>query len=245
FRSLIHMPFRLAGSIAFNFPAFILTVAVSFTYKMLNDRSLMEKLSYEKQEQNMKTEVSFLRSQISPHFIFNVLNNLVALIRMKSEELEPTVMKLSGLMQYMLYETDEEKVPLKHETEYLQNYIDLQQQRFGSKVKLTSCFNIPDEFYSIEPMLLIPFVENAFKHGVGMINDPQIDIKLYMKENLLYFNVRNMYNPLNNEVKDKSSGIGLANVTRRLSLLYPERHSLLINKDDYFFNISLQIILAK
>ncbi|GAC1705381.1 MAG: hypothetical protein NVS9B7_10510 [Flavisolibacter sp.] len=147
-------------------------------------------------------------------------------------------------MQYMLYETDEEKVPLKNEANYLQNYIDLQQQRFGSKVKMKVGIDIPDHQFSIEPMLLIPFVENAFKHGVGFIKDPQIDIKLYMKNNLLYFNVRNKYNGLTGETKDKTSGIGLQNVTRRLSLLYPEKHSLLINKDPEFFNISLQITLT-
>lgn len=236
-------PLHMKGSIAYNLPTFILTIAVSTTYKMLTDRTKLEMLDLEKHEQNLKTEVSFLRSQISPHFIFNVLNNMVALIRMKSEKLEPTVMKLSSLLQYMLYETDEEKVPVKNEIEYLQNYIDLQEQRFGSKLKMNISLKEPDKNFQIEPMLLIPFVENAFKHGFGMIENPQIDIDLYLKDNKLYFMVRNKYNEQKNEIKDRTSGIGLNNVTRRLSLLYPDRHSLLIKKDGNYFEVSLTIIL--
>lgn len=119
-------PFIFQRSASYNLTAFLLTVAVSIIFKMMRDKSKTEKIAHEKQEQNLRSELSFLRSQISPHFVFNVLNNIVALIRLKSDQLEPTVMKLSSLMQYMLYETDEEKVMLKTEAEYLQSYIDLQ-----------------------------------------------------------------------------------------------------------------------
>ena len=170
--------FIFLNSLQFNLPTFILTVAVSTTYRFITDRAKTDKFNQQKHEENLKTELSFLRSQISPHFIFNVLNNMVALVRIKSDQLEPTIMKLSSLLQYMLYETDEEKVLLKNEVEYLQSYIDLQQQRFGSKVKLNLSIDIKDDWYTIEPMMLIPFVENAFKHGVGLIQNPQIDIEL-------------------------------------------------------------------
>jgi sensor histidine kinase YesM len=106
------------------------------------------------------------------------MNNLVALVRMKSDELEPTVLKLSSLMQYMLYETDEERVLLKSEAEYLRNYIDLQEQRFGAELNLKVDFDIKEDWHTIEPMLLIPFVENAFKHGTGLTDDPEIEIQL-------------------------------------------------------------------
>eukprot|EP01132_Coremiostelium_polycephalum_P022218 gene22218-26362_t len=144
----------------FNLPAFLLTIAASTTYIMIYDRIKMEKVDMERERETMKTELSFLRSQISPHFIFNILNNIVALVRLKSVDLEPTVMKLSGLMQYMLYETDEEKVSLKTEQEYLNSYIDLQKQRFGKKVKVETEIELANENQEIEPMLLIPFVEN-------------------------------------------------------------------------------------
>ena len=191
----------------------------------------------------MKTELSFLRSQINPHFIFNMLNNLVALEQMKSPELGPTILKLSSLMQYMLYDTDEEKVELNKEVEYLQSYIDLQKQRFGTKVPVKVSLDVPGGFYEIEPMLLIPFVENAFKHGVGMIDRPCIEINLKVREGVLYFAVRNRYNPASSEIKDKSSGIGLGNVSRRLDLLYEKQHVLLVSHGEGWFTISLQLNL--
>ncbi len=231
-------------STGFNLPTFVLTMAVSTAYKFLLDRSRMEKLLLEKQDENLKTELSFLRSQISPHFIFNVLNNMVALVRMKSDQLEPTIMKLSGLMQYMLYDTDEEKVFISDEIGYLRNYIDLQQQRFGSKVRMDVLLEEPQRNYQIEPMLLIPFVENAFKHGVGLIENPSIYIHLREEAGGIEFEVRNAFNPQKEEVKDRTSGIGLQNVARRLNLLYPGKHSLLVNRADGIFDVRLKLKLT-
>lgn len=236
-------PFIFQRSASFNLTTFLLTVAASITYKLIWDKSETDRLLQEKQEENLKTELSFLRSQISPHFVFNVLNNMVALARLKSDQLEPTIMKLSNLMQYMLYETDEEKVMLATEVEYLHSYIDLQQQRFGSKVKLNVSLDAKEDWLSIEPMMLIPFVENAFKHGVGMIENPEINIRLQTNENQLLFEVSNKYNNETNEVKDKTSGIGLPNVMRRLNLLYGNRHELLITRKDGWFSISLKLNL--
>ena len=227
----------------FNTGPFLLSLAASTAWQMWSDRVKADKLALQTQQENLKTELSFLRSQISPHFVFNVLNNIVALVRLKSEDLEPTVMKLSSLMQYMLYETNEEKVSVKTEAEYLQSYIDLQQQRFGNKVKITTVIRLSDDWAEIEPMLLIPFVENAFKHGVGMIEHPQIDIDLLEHENILIFSVRNRYNPASTETKDKTAGIGLANVTRRLNLLYGNGHELKILKENNWFEVSLTIKL--
>jgi two-component system LytT family sensor kinase len=223
---------------------FLLAIAISTVFRLVKDKMAADKAVQQKQEENLKTELSFLRSQINPHFIFNILNNLVALERMRSPELGPTILKLSSLMQYMLYETDEDKVPLTLEVEYLQNYIDLQRQRFGGKVPI--CVELktpPDGSYEIEPMLLIPFVENAFKHGVGMIERPAIDIGLRVEEGGLYFSVRNRYNPSSVEVKDKISGIGLGNVRRRLKLLYGDQQVLHISRDEGWFIITLEINL--
>lgn len=227
----------------FNTGPFLLSLAASTTWQMWSDKVKADKLALQTQQENLKTELSFLRSQISPHFVFNVLNNIVALVRLKSEALEPTVMKLSSLMQYMLYETNEEKVPVKTEAEYLRSYIDLQQQRFGNKVKVTTAIHLSNEWAEIEPMLLIPFVENAFKHGVGMIESPQIDIRLLTQANVLTFSVSNRYNPASAEIKDKTSGIGLANVIRRLNLLYGADHELTIVKENGWFEVSLTIKL--
>ncbi len=236
-------PFIFQLSASFNLTTFLLTIVASITYKMVTDKTAADRLSQQKHEENLKTELSFLRSQISPHFVFNVLNNMVALVRLKSDQLEPTIMKLSNLMQYMLYETDEEKVMLGTEVEYLQSYIDLQQQRFGAKVKLNVSFDVKEDWYSIEPMMLIPFVENAFKHGVGMIEKPEINISLRTIGKELSFNVSNKYNSETEEVKDKTSGIGLPNVMRRLNLLYGNQHELLITRQDGWFSISLKLNL--
>ncbi|MCW3113882.1 MAG: hypothetical protein JWR18_2278 [Segetibacter sp.] len=230
-------------SARYNLTTFLLTVAASITYKLISDKAETDMLFKQKQEENLKSELSFLRSQISPHFIFNVLNNMVALVRLKSDQLEPTIMKLSNLMQYMLYETDEEKVLLGTEVEYLQSYIDLQQQRFGSKVKMNVTLDATEDWLAIEPMMLIPFVENAFKHGVGIIQSPQINIGLSTKDKQLSFDVSNRYNNETEEVKDKTSGIGLPNVIRRLNLLYVNRHELLITRQDGWFSISLKLNL--
>lgn len=244
FRIFVDMPrFNIKGATGFLLPAFLITIAVSTTFRVVTDRFEADKLTKDRQEENLKTELSFLRSQISPHFIFNILNNLVALEQMKSPELGPTILKLSSLMQYMLYETDEERVPLNKEVEYLQSYIDLQKQRFGNKVPVTVDLQPVDGFLEIEPMLLIPFVENAFKHGVGLIDHPSIDIELVVRDNSLYFKVRNRYNVSSMEVKDKTSGIGLGNVRRRLKLLYGSQQHLEIIRESGWFIVSLQLNL--
>lgn len=245
FQALLpELDFNLGRTLWFNTPTFLLTIAASTAFTMISDRISEEKRVLQREQENMKTELSFLRSQISPHFIFNVLNNIVALVRLKSDELEPTVMKLSGLMQYMLYETDEEKVSIKTETEYLQAYIDLQKQRFGKKVPIETNINIESEFDEIEPMLLIPFIENAFKHGVGMIENPQIFVDLKTEDETLAFIVKNKFSSDENEVKDEASGIGLANVSRRLNLLYGNNHQLIIEKKDGWFNVNLTLKLT-
>jgi two-component system LytT family sensor kinase len=244
FHSIFLIPhFSFKGATIFLLPAFLLTGAVSTTFRFVVDKTKADQRAQEKQEENLKTELSFLRSQINPHFIFNILNNLVALEQMKSPELGPTILKLSSLMQYMLYETDEEKVSLGKEVEYLQSYIDLQKQRFGAKVPVSVSLEPGSGFYEIEPMLLIPFVENAFKHGVGMIDRPCIEISLRVNDGVLYFTVRNRYNPASLEIKDKSSGIGLGNVSRRLDLLYGKQHVLLVSRGEDAFTISLQLNL--
>lgn len=235
--------FSLPRNIIINFLIYLFILTSSTAYRLISDKINTERNNKEKETENLKTELSLLRSQVNPHFMFNILNNMVALARKRSEDLEPSLIKLSSLMRYMLYEADEEKVSLDKEIEYLQSYIDLQQQRFGKNVKLAQDFKKVDDTYKIEPMLLIPFVENAYKHGTGMIENAQIEIELKAEKNVLHFTVRNKYNNQSNDNKDKTSGIGLTNVTRRLNLLYGKNHTLLITKKDHWFIISLQLNL--
>ena len=244
FTVLIHSrPFKILNSALFNLIPFLAVLAIGTASRQAQDKVQSDKLMQERHEENLKTELSFLRSQISPHFMFNVLNNMLAMARLKSDQLEPTIIKLSSLMRYILYETDEETVSLKKETEYLQSYIDLQRQRIGNKVQLKVSMEPGEDEYAIAPMLLIPFIENAFKHGTSAIHDPVIDVELYTSSNMLYFRVANKYNKGVEEIKDKTSGIGLQNVKRRLNLLYGNRYSLLINDIDNWFTVSLQINL--
>jgi sensor histidine kinase YesM len=244
FRSIIGGDkFNPRGHLLFNLFAFLFFMASSTAYQMIRDRAKADRLAKEKENENLKTELSFLRSQVSPHFMFNVLNNMVALARKQSDLLEPSLIKLSALMRYMLYEADETRVPLEKEAEYLRSYIDLQQLRFGKKVSVNVSLQQIDGAYEIEPMLLIPFVENAFKHGTGFIEDARIDVSLVVHKSVLYFTVKNKYNDSLQEVKDKSSGIGLANVKRRLNLLYNGRSSLDISKENNLFSVTLQLKL--
>ena len=232
--------FNFMASSVHNIIPFLFTIFVSATYKTLIDRMHLEKEANERRQENLKTELSFLRSQISPHFLFNIMNNIAAMVRLKSDELEATVHKLSSLMQYMLYETDEEKVLLQSEIENLHNYIDLQRQRFSEKLILHVSLDVKENWQTIEPMLLIPFVENAFKHGTGLVQNPEIEIELKTENDKLYFIVKNKFIETET-VKDKTSGIGLVNVKRRLELLYGNRHHLTINKTEGLFIVSLQL----
>jgi sensor histidine kinase YesM len=235
--------YNLRRHLLITFFIFLFILAASTAYQMIRDRMKTERMAKDKENENLKTELAFLRSQVSPHFMFNVLNNMVALARKKSDLLEPSLIKLSSLLRYMLYETDEEKVLLEKEIEYLQSYIDLQVQRFGSKVKVNVCMEDYDKSYFIEPMLLIPFVENAFKHGTGLIQNAEIGIELKARNNFLQFTVANNFDSLAQEIKDKTSGIGLQNVRRRLNLLYENRHALSILDKDNKYTVSLQLNL--
>ena len=232
--------FNFISSSSHNIITFLFTVIASIAYKTITDRvRSQEEINFRIQE-NLKSELSFLRSQISPHFLFNVMNNIAALARLKSDQLEPTIHKLSSLMQYMLYETDEEKVLLQSEIENLQSYIDLQQQRYGEKLNLHVSMDIKENWHTIEPMLLIPFIENAFKHGTGLVEHPEIEIELKVSDNKLFFMVKNKFVPTDT-VKDKTSGIGLTNVKRRLELLYGNNHTLTISNNHNIFVISLAL----
>ncbi len=234
--------FVLKNFLSFNLFPILFVLTASTAFRMVSDRINEGRIKSEKERENLKTELSLLRSQVSPHFMFNIMNNMVAMARKKSDLLEPSLIKLSSLLRYMLYETDE-KVPLQKEIEYLQSYIDLQKQRFGSNVVISTDMESIDGSYEIEPMLLIPFVENAIKHGTGLIENAAIEVQLKTEKGILGFSVRNKFCEGSEEVKDKSSGIGLPNVQRRLDLLYHDKHSLLITKQNDWFIVSLQIVL--
>lgn len=225
------------------FPYVFIILTSSTFYQMIRNKNAMDKAAGEREQEYLRTELSFLRSQVNPHFMFNVLNNLVSLARKKSDLLEPSLIKFASLLRYMIYETGEEKKYLENEIEYLQNYIDLQQQRFGASIQVQASFQKDNLGYLIEPMLLIPFVENAFKHSVTGTQDATIEISLSVVAGTLYFIVRNRFQEPGTGFKDAGSGIGLQNVKRRLELLYQQKHQLDIMAGNGWFTVSLQLNL--
>ena len=189
--------------------SFVVVIFISYCYRLYIDKMRQNMVIKENEAIHFKTELDFLRSQISPHFMFNLMNTLVLMARKKSELMEPSLITLSQLMRYMLYESGGGQISLNKEIDYLKNYIDLQLLRFGDNLR----FNLflSGDFYEflIEPMLLIPFVENAFKHGTSMMKEPIIDvfIKLDNKERSLTLMVMNSINQ-NIRTPEKHSGIG-------------------------------------
>ncbi|HEX5026311.1 MAG TPA: histidine kinase [Agriterribacter sp.] len=226
------------------FPSLVAFI-VSVFYSIAVERINAEKLQKEKEAMQLGMELKFLRSQVSPHFLFNILTNLVSLARKKSDHLESSLLKLSGLMRYMLYETGKKNISLLQEVEYLDSYISLQKLRLEQDVEIAFNRELPTgaSNYAIEPMLLIPFVENAFKHGTGYLDGPVIDINLAARDGVLVFEVKNKFDCEENTGNEGSPGIGLSNVRSRLSLLYPGRHDLVIHSDKNLFTIRLTLKL--
>lgn len=224
----------------------LMAVLLSVCYRIIIDNRAKQQLLKERETQHLKSELTFLRSQISPHFMFNVLNNLVALARKKSDSLEPAIVSLSHLMRYMLYESDDSRVLLGKEVDYIKSFISLQMLRFRDSVKTNLDVQGNIDLYAIEPMLLIPFVENAFKHGTGMLETAVIDINLSINEvtRHMHFSVTNDVGPVDDS-KDGSSGIGIANVRRRLAILYPNKHELTISNTPDKFTVDLSIYLTE
>lgn len=221
----------------------LFTIAASIAYRFFLDRLRFERVQQQRQTEHLKSELSFLRSQISPHFIFNILNSAVAQARTQPSQVESTLLKLSGLMRYMLYDTDDTKVMVKQELEYLESYVELQRLRFGDAVQIDFSRTASLFGYAIEPMLLIPFVENAFKHGLGKVDKPQIFISVGESNGWLTLQVKNKYDPERRSAPDKYSGIGLTNVKKRLSILYGSSYQLSVNATGDWYETTLKLPL--
>jgi len=189
----------------------------------------------ELENKNKTSELALLRTQLNPHFLFNTLNNIDSLILTKPQKASDAIIKLSDIMRFMLYDTSTDVVPLEKEINYLKSYISLQQIRLkdAAFVKVDIAGNCHGK--NIAPMLFIPFVENAFKHGQKNVKAPGITIKLDCGKESVNFEVMNRVDPTIEVSKDKTAGIGLANTQRRLELLYPDRHQFSIeNKNGYY-----------
>lgn len=209
---------------------------------------LQEKLEQGKQLAQIKiekvnTEINYLRAQINPHFLFNTLNNLYGLALEKSERTPEVILKLSKIMDYMLFELDGTKVPLAKEIENLENYIELEKIRQGNNAKIVFTKSGSIDNQMIEPLLLLPLAENAFKHGVNkMIEGAYLGIKLEVTGDGIRFEVKNNYRQSTSE-KQMHSGIGLTNLRRRLELFYSNHYTLTIYDDSVNYHVTLTLDL--
>lgn len=200
-----------------------------------------QQLKNELEQKNRISELALLRTQLNPHFLFNTLNNIDALITSDQEKASDAVIKLSEIMRFTLYETNNERISLDKEVNYLENYIALQQLRLKNPYFVRFDKSIDCKGKTIAPMLFIPFVENAFKHGLKNIVAPGIEIELSCENNILSFEVINRYSVIEEHNKDATSGIGLVNTKKRLELLYPEKHKLEIRKSAGIYKVKLDI----
>ncbi len=193
------------------------------------------------QADKARAELAFLRAQINPHFLFNTLSNLYALATLKSEETAPGILKLSNLMRYLVEESAADSVPLTREIDFIRNYIELQKIRLSAKTTVDFTVAAAEPEAVIAPMILVTFVENAFKYGISANKETRIRIDLSTSDGLLEFYCSNQV--INKDRIPESTGIGIENTRRRLQHIYPERHSLDIAGSDDFHEVRLRIDL--
>jgi len=223
----------------------ILTIAITASLKLLKDYYQNERRNRELVQINSNTELKFLKGQINPHFLFNSLNNLYGLTLKKSDLAPDFVLKLSGLLRYVLYDTAEGKVSLDKEVEYLQNYIDLERIRLGDRGTITLTTKGDFSQKQIEPMMLIPFLENSIKHGVNSLaKDAWIKINVQLNENDFDFQVENNKPAVKNlSLTNQPGGIGIENTKKRLSILYPNSHELSVVEKETTYFVQLKLVL--
>ncbi len=193
----------------------------------------------ELEKQNLQSELMLLKNQINPHFLFNTLNNIDSLIKRNPDHASASIIELSDMMRYMIYETNIEKVPLKKELDYIDNYLQLQQLQYANQNLIKYSVEGEPGNIQIAPMLFIPFIENAFKHCTHKEIRHVISIDFRIDSDKIYLDVVNNADNTKRLSKDTSSGIGLETVKRRLEILYPNRYTLQIQEKNDLFCISL------
>ncbi|MCW0482358.1 sensor histidine kinase [Gaoshiqia sediminis] len=200
-----------------------------------------EKQRKELEKEKLNSELAFLKNQVSPHFFFNTLNNIYSLIGIDTGEAQDAVLKLSKLMRYLLYESEQSLSRLSDEIAFMHNYIDLMKLRLSKKVELSVSLPEKVEDIFVPPLLFIPFVENAFKHGVSYRENSFIEISMKVEGSSVSFFARNSIGASSQAGDGQHSGIGLDNVKKRLDLLFPNQHVLHIVKTDSDFRVELKL----
>jgi sensor histidine kinase YesM len=240
--SLLNWSGKIKSRIYDNMIPHLFLVIAGVSFQLLFDYNRIQKRLAEVARERAEAELNFLKSQINPHFVFNSLNSVYFLIDKNNTEARRALHKFSEMLRYQLYELKNEKIPIEKEIGFLEDYIGLQQLR---NENCTIRLRIDSEMksFSIEPLLLIPFVENSFKHLSHFNNGStnEVDINLCKKNGSMKFHVRNTTEGSAGKEIHSSGGIGLANVKRRLELLYPQKHELKTWEQDGWFDVSLTI----
>ena len=215
---------------------------ISLGLKLLGQWRLAEERAKEIENEQLRTELSFLHAQINPHFLFNSLNTIYSLSLKKSDAAPNAIIKLSQLLRYVVDEASRESVPLSQEINYLNNYLELQKLRSAGNVIVRFTTTGTVETASIAPLLLLPFVENAFKYGISASQDSIVEISLGVEAGIIHFNIKNLkFTSEDFETEKYSTGIGIPNVRRRLDLLYPGQYTLKIDDTNNFYQVQLTI----
>lgn len=236
------------SQLVLNFVSNLVILSLALTYGFTKNWIKNERSKQKLKEEKLRSELNFLKAQINPHFLFNILNMAFSSATGNGDETTANIIeKLAGLMRYMLYESNSEKADINKEISYIENYINLQKLRMASDIKTHIQFNVSGDIFSyrIAPLILIPFVENAFKFGVKLEKESIINIQLDLKDNVLKFEVENTNFKKANPQNSVESGIGLENVKRRLELIYPNKYDLKISDNEDKFLVKLKIDLEK
>ncbi|GAB3784968.1 hypothetical protein GCM10028818_45830 [Spirosoma horti] len=243
-----HADFPLQGRAAINLllfwiPFAIISLALGILIKLIRVVTKNQLQEAQASAATSQSELQLLQSQLSPHFLFNTLNNLYGLSLTQHEKIPPLLLKLSDLLRYSVYDVKETFVPLADELAYITNYIDFEKIRIGNRLELTTDIeNVTRTDIKIAPMLLIVFIENAFKHSKNTASEKIfIEVTLKTWGKMILFSVKNSYSKATIGNADKSNGLGLANVTKRLTLLYPNEHILEYQSDSEFYTVNLQL----
>lgn len=219
-------------------------IGFAVALKIIRDWDKKDRLTNQLQTEKRDAELQFLRAQIHPHFLFNTLNNLYGLALSQSPNTPDSILRLSGLLDFILYECNTERIPLEKEVRLILDYIELEKLRIGNRLQLQFDVKDADQTALIAPLLLLPLVENAFKHGARASNDTVfIKINLRVQEQTLYFQVENSKPETREKAGNGSKGIGLLNIEKRLKLLYSGRYFLQKFNMDNAFLVSLKLRL--
>lgn len=214
-------------------------IALAATAKLLKGSIVSRRTQLKLEEEKNKAELNFLKAQTNPHFLFNTLNNLYGLARRNDANTAQSILKLSNLMRYILYECDTDTNTIETEIKLIEDYIDLEKLRYDDSLNLTFEKNIDDWTYQISPLILLPFVENAFKHGASENREAtSIYINLNVENNQLSFSIENS---IEADMLTSNEGIGLSNVKRQLDLIYRDDYNLSFERTGKTFLVNLNI----